>query len=195
MINALIDPSPFFLNDFFDETLLNRAQQDLLPPCFLNDSSQIWRLTGEGIFSWTVFNLYRARLFVSGGAYDANQPFILDLCYLRTLPAQMIISASLDELKRLRNPAPELLQSWSEALRRIVPDVGLNDRLVGHFIPGKGVRFYSSVAWLGEMNDPLFAEGFAAIWLDPATGNTALREALLGLDSHPLQVGGVNASA
>ena len=139
--------------------------------------------------------MYRARLFVSGSAYEVDQPFILDLCYLRTLPAEMIISASLDELKRLRNPAPALLQSWSEALRRIVPDVGLNDRLVGLFIPGKAVKFYSASRSLGEINDPLFVEGFAAIWLDPATRNKALREALLGLDTPPLQVGGISASA
>jgi hypothetical protein len=107
----------------------------------------------------------------------------------------MIISASLDELKRLRNPTSELLQSWSEALRRIVPDVGLNDRLVGHFIPGKVVKFYSAQALLGEISDPLFVEGFAAIWLDPETRNTALREALLSLDTQPLQQGGSNASA
>ena len=174
---------------------MKSASQDLLPSCLLNESPQTWRLSGEGIFSWTVFNLYRARLFVSGNAYDATQPFILDLCYLRTLPAEMIISASIDELKRLRNPAPELLQSWSEALRRIVPDVGLNDRLVGCFIPGNAVKFYSVTALLGEISDPLFAEGFAAIWLDPATRNTALREALLGLDTRPLQMGGMNARA
>ena len=173
---------------------MNHSQIDLLPACLLSDSSQTWRLSGEGIFSWTVFKLYRARLFVSGGVYEATQPFILDLCYLRTLPAEMIISASLDELKRLRNPAPEQLQSWSEALRRIVPDVGLNDRLVGYFIPGQAVRFYSATAFLGEVADPAFGEGFAAIWLDPATRSTTLRQALLGFDARSTQQDGVNTS-
>ena len=141
------------------------------------------------MFSWTVFKLYRARLFVSGVQYDANQPFVLDLSYLRTLPAEMIVSASIDELKRLRQPAPEVLESWSETLRRIVPDVTLDDRLVGCFTPGQGVSFYSATELLGEINDPAFAEAFAAIWLDPDTRSASLRESLLGEGADSLKAG------
>ena len=106
----------------------------------------------------------------------------------------MIISASLQELTRLRNPSAERLQSWSDALQRIVPDVVLNDRLIGCFIPGQTVKFYSANALLGEISDPLFAEGFAAIWLDPDTRSTTLREALLGLNQTALPQEGMHAS-
>ena len=141
------------------------------------------------MFSWTVFKLYRARLFVSGDQYDASQPFVLDLSYLRTLPAEMIVSASIDELKRLREPALDILQSWTDALRRIVPDVTLDDRLVGCFTPGQGVSFYSATALLGEIRDPAFAEAFAAIWLDPDTRSASLRESLLGEGAAALKAG------
>ncbi len=173
----------------FVENSLNTSSKDLLPSSLLIDCPQAWIVSGEGVFSWTVFKLYRARLFVSGVKYDANQPFILDLCYLRTLPAEMIVSASMDELKRLRNPSAEIVQSWSDALMRIVPDVALDDRLVGCFTPGVGVKFYSATEFLGEIKDPAFAEGFAAIWLDPATRSTALRESLLGIDAGGIQAG------
>ena len=113
---------------------------------------------------------------------------------MRNLPAEMIISASMQELARLRNPSAELLQTWSEALQRIVPDVGLNDRLIGCFIPGQTVKFYSANALLGEVSDPVFAEGFAAIWLDPETRSSTLREALLGLPRAALSQESMHAS-
>ena len=162
---------------------MNTSTNDLLPSSLLNDDPCTWTFSGEGVFSWTVFKLYRARLFISGARYDLREPFILDLCYLRTLPAEMIVSASMDEIKRLRNPSAEALQSWSDALIGIVPDVALDDRLVGYFIPGTGVKFYSATDFLGEINDPVFAEGFAAIWLDPETRSTTLRALLLGDDA------------
>lgn len=173
---------------------MNSSQNDLLPSCLQSDLPRAWRLLGEGTFSWTVFKLYRARLFITGDGYVADQPFILELCYLRNLPAEMIISASLQELTRLRNPSTELLQTWSDALHHIVPDVGLNDRLIGCFIPGQTVKFYSANAMLGEVSDPVFAEGFAAIWLDPETRSTTLRESLLGLNPTALPQEGTHAS-
>lgn len=104
---------------------------------------------------------------------------MLELSYLRTLTAEQIVSTSMDELKRLRNPAPEVLSRWSHDLMQIVPDVGLGDRLVGWFRPEIGVQFYSSTQLLGTMDDPVFAESFAAIWLDEQTRSPSLREALL----------------
>lgn len=101
----------------------------------------------------------------------------------------MIVSASMEELKRLRQPDQEVLQSWSEALSQIVPDVVLDDRLVGCFTPGQGVRFYAANALLGEIADPAFAEAFAAIWLDPETKSATLREALLGGATAATQAG------
>lgn len=159
---------------------LTLSQADDLPASLIRDFPHTWTLSGEGVFTWTVFKLYRARLYVSGQCYDATQPFILELSYLRTLPCEMIVSASVEELKRLRQPSPETLQTWSDSLNSIVPDVTLDDRLVGCFVPGQGISFYSASERLGEIPDPVFAEAFAAIWLDPDTRSAPLREALLG---------------
>lgn len=159
---------------------LTTSQTDYFPECLQRDFPYTWIMSGEGVFNWTVFKLYRARLYVSGLHYDPAQPFLLELSYLRTLPAEMIVSASVDELKRLRQPSSETLQSWSEALNSIVPDVTLDDRLIGCFVPGKGITFYSADQQLGQIADPVFAEAFAAIWLDPDTRSGPLREALLG---------------
>ena len=164
------------------------SQMNQIPECVTLDFPHNWTLSGEGLFNWTVFKLYRARLYVSGQHYDATPPFILELSYLRTLPSEMIVSASVDELKRLREPSAETLQAWSEALHRIVPNVTLDDRLVGCFVPGEGITFYSAHERLGEIPDPAFAEAFAAIWLDPDTRSGSLREALLGSSLGSTQV-------
>jgi len=107
-----------FFNPLSESTSLNTSPNELLPAPLLSDYPLDWTLSGEGVFTWTVFKLYRARLFVSGHQYDESQPFILDLCYLRSLPAEMIISASIDELKRLRHITPEVLQNWTQLLEK-----------------------------------------------------------------------------
>ena len=164
----------------FDDHSLNNSQLSYLPDALLNDVAQTWTLSGEGVMSWTVFKLYRARLFVAGDYYDPAQHFVLDLTYLRNLTAEMIVSASIDELNRLRQPDAELLKKWTDSLMQIVPDVGLDDRLIGCFTPQQGVRFYDATGFLGEIVDARFAESFAAIWLDPQTRSSSLRQALLG---------------
>jgi hypothetical protein len=139
-----------------------------------------WSLCGQGIFSWSVFKFYTIRLLTPSGQFDAAQPYILDLSYLRKLPAQQIVMISLQEIERLFAPETEQVVSWRQALEAIIPDVGLGDRLFGWFKPDEGVYFFSSDRALGSILDPEFARAFAAIWLDPRTLRPALREALLG---------------
>ena len=78
-------------------------------------------------------------------------------------------------------PTPAQLASWRGALEAIVPDVGLGDRLLGWFVPGEGVHFFSADAELGAILETAFASAFGAIWLDPKTQRPALRLELLGL--------------
>ena len=141
-----------------------------------------WQLNGEAVFSWSVFRLYRARLYTLG-VFAPTAPYALDFAYLRNLPATQIVSTSVEEIQSLRAPGPQTLSRWAEALAAILPDVGLGDHLTGLFIPGEGVRFFSAVTELGEIADPDFAEAFGAIWLDPATRSPAVRAALLGLNA------------
>ena len=151
-----------------------------LPDVVMQAHQCDWTLSGEGIFSWTVFRFYRARLFVMGERYRADAPHVLDLEYLRSLLASQIVSIAMDEIKRLRACDDELLSLWSDRLLSFLPDVSLGDRLIGVFTPGIGVSFYSADTFLGEINDPIFAEAFAAIWLAPETKAEQLRLALLG---------------
>ena len=164
----------------FEDVSSQFNSQDL-PPQVLVHTGGDWKLCGQGVCSWSVFKFYRIRLFSHTGHFEATQPHLLDLSYLRKLSAQQIIAISLQEIQRLAAPTPEQLASWRSALEAIVPDVGLGDRLLGWFVPGEGVHFFSAHAELGAILETAFASAFGAIWLDPKTQRPALRQELLGL--------------
>jgi len=155
----------------------------MLPDSFTRSCPEVWQLCGEGVFSWSVFRFYKARLFTLTGRFDPRAPFLLDLNYLRKLPGQQIVSTSIDEMARLSAVDLPRQKQWSDILMRIIPDVSLGDRLLGWFIPGVRVTFYSATEQLGQIEDAEFVEAFSAIWLDERTRSPSLREALLG--AHP----------
>jgi len=167
----------------FDESNMTqgsiRESLELLPACLAQSADGNWRIQGAGRFSWSVFRVYNATLWVRQ-SFSLIEPFILDLAYLRNVSTSQIVDASIQEMRRLRQIEPVMLSQWREKLYDIVPNVGLGDRLLGLFEPSTGVTFFSQQALLGEVRDPVFAEAFAAVWLDPDTKAPELRTALLG---------------
>lgn len=151
-----------------------------LPEVFTLACSDGWQLCGEGVFSWSVFKLYRARLLTQSGAFDPTKPFLLDLHYLRTLKGEQIVSTSIDEIARLNQITHEQRFGWTQALMEMIPDVCLGDRLLGWFTPGVRVEFFSASQDLGLIQDADFVRMFSAIWLDERTRSPQLRQALLG---------------
>jgi hypothetical protein len=151
-----------------------------LPDAFSQHCDDLWLLCGEGIFSWSVFRFYRARLLTQTGAFDRTKPFLLDLQYLRALTGQQIVSTSIDEIARLFELSENHRSAWSEALYAMIPNVTLGERLLGWFVPGSGVQFFSATQPLGHIQDPEFVRMFSAIWLDERTRSPQLRLALLG---------------
>lgn len=155
-----------------------------LPKSVTDSFPANWTLTGSGVFSWSVFRFYRASLF-QAGPMDGNHPYALDLLYMRNLSAQQIVQTSVEEMIRLRPECQSQAASWGETLHGFIPDVGLGDRLVGVFEPGKGVSFFSGHQRLGQVHSEAFADAFGAIWLDEKTQSPSLRSALLG--SNPVK--------
>lgn len=153
-----------------------------LPECVTQAFPANWRLTGSGVFSWSVFRFYRASLF-QAGPMDGNHPFALDLLYMRNLSAEQIVQTSVEEMLRLRPGCQDQANGWGDLLHSFIPDVGLGDRLVGVFAPGRGVSFFSGHQFLGLVDSEAFADAFGAIWLDEKTQSPNLRAALLGSSS------------
>lgn len=161
---------------------------ELLPEAFTRASSGDWQLSGEGVFSWSVFKLYRARLLTQTGAFDPAKPFLLDLHYLRTLKGEQIVSTSIDEIARLNEITQAQRRGWTQALTEMIPDVCLGDRLLGWFMPGNRVEFFSASKVLGLIQDAEFVRMFSGIWLDERTRSPQLRNALLGVKLNASQV-------
>lgn len=161
----------------------------VLPAALLAAPVAPWRLLGQGLFTWSVFRLYHAYLYVpasspaAGGAepFDTDGDFVLMLRYLRNIPGEQIVSTSTDEIARLTDTPADELAAWTQAMRERFPDVAAGDRLTGWFRRDQGVRFFSGDAPAGEIDSPAFARAFAAIWLDPRTRSPSLRAKLLGL--------------
>lgn len=152
---------------------------DALPPSVLTVDSGPWILSGSGVFSWSVFRLYRASLFVQD-SLDSGKPFALMLSYLRRVTALQIADTSSGEFARLGFGCEQDRARWHAQMIGLLPDVGLGDTLVGLFVPEQRVTFFDAGHCLGSMEDPLFVKAFASIWLDPRTQGPALRKALLG---------------
>lgn len=153
---------------------------EAFPKAFLLACPDAWYRSGEGVFSWSVFRFYRARLLTHTGVFEADKPFLLDLHYLRTLKGEQIVTTSIEEISRLFSISDEQRAGWTQALTEIIPDVCLGDRLLGWFTPGNKVEFFSASHALGLIEDPEFVHFFSAIWLDERTRSPQLRHALLG---------------
>lgn len=128
------------------------------------------------------FEVYDARLFASPGfdsAQFGQQPFALELQYLRNFKGAEIAKRSIDEMRDLDTLAPELATQWQAAMSALFPDVKKGDRITGVHTPGRGASFYLNDRLLGEVADDRFSRLFFGIWLSPKTSQPAMRETLL----------------
>jgi hypothetical protein len=146
-------------------------------PDLVRNGEAGWQQWGSGEMSWFGFSLYRATLWVAGSAPETS-PSALQLDYLRDIPRDRLVQASLEEMRRLGADEAQL-QRWEPELRRVFPDVKTGDTIIGVHYPGRGAQFFYQGRASGDVADPEFARRFFAIWLDPASRSPALRAALL----------------
>lgn len=141
-----------------------------------------WQRWGSGEMRWLGFELYRATLWVaetpSPVATPEEVPHALVLQYRRAIKASRLVSVSLDEMRRLGYGEDEL-QRWENELQRVFRDVEEGDSITGVHRPGVGASFFHGATHTGDVEDPVFARAFFAIWLDARTSAPRLREALL----------------
>lgn len=146
---------------------------------------QTCRLIGEGQLRWWGFHVYDAALWSSTGRWQERSPYALDIRYARRVTGTQLAETSVDELRRLGIGDEAALARWGAAMKRLFPDVAPGSRLIGVHVPQRGALFYSATTYLGAIEEPEFARGFFAIWLDPRTQTPDLRTALLGRNAPP----------
>lgn len=156
--------------------------QDQAPEPDLQAALEGKRALGQTRLRVWGFSVYDATLYVRAG-FDAlrfaEQPFALELAYLRRFDGADIAQRSLDEMAR-QGPVDEgTAGRWLEDMKRLFPNVQPGDRIAGVHRPGVGARFYLNGRLLGAVDDDAFSRRFFGIWLSPRTSQPAMREALL----------------
>lgn len=146
---------------------------------------QTCRMIGQGTLRWWGFHVYDAALWSPNGRWQAQAPYALDIRYARRVTGAQLAETSVDELRRLGIGDEAALTRWGAAMRKLFPDVAPGNRLIGVHVSQRGALFYSATTYLGAIEEPEFARGFFAIWLDPRTQTPDLRTALLGRDARP----------
>lgn len=149
-------------------------------PVHISQDLPAARLYGSGTYRYFGIKVYDARLWTPASGYDALAPYVLELCYARSLDGRRIASASADEMAKVGTGTPAQRAAWLDSMGRLFPNVRAGDCISGHARPGAPTRFYFNGALLGEVADTTFGQAFFAIWLSPSTSAPALRESLLG---------------
>lgn len=138
---------------------------------------------GQGELRWFGFSIYSATLWSEHVPFDQTAPFALELTYHVHVTRERFVQTSLDEIKRLFDQrfSADKLKNWEALMSQAFPEVHDGDQLIGIFIPHQGCRFYDRSGLRIDIRDPEFAEAFFAIWLDPRSKDSKLRQHLLGI--------------
>lgn len=159
-----------------------QAEASNIPAHIQNEISDA-RLAGQGNFRWFGFKIYDAELWVGDQGYRPDAPesakFALSLTYARDLYGKRIARTSIDEISKLGYGTSEQREVWLTRMEALFPDVHEGTRISGVYLPDRGARFYLNGNLLGEIADRDFARAFFAIWLDPRTSASSLRNSLL----------------
>lgn len=150
-----------------------------LPDPVVREFPQL-RLAGEGRLRWFGLLIYDASLWVDGGGWNPQREFALDIRYARDIKGGKLAQTSIEEMRRLGFANEQQAARWTADLTRLFPDVHKGEHITGVNRPGQGVQFYHQGRMTGAIDDPEFARGFFAIWLDERTREPNLRQALFG---------------
>lgn len=138
------------------------------------------QLLGYGHFRKLLWDVFDASLWVSGNNWTVDEPFALELRYLRNFEGSDIVDGTRDQWKHLGYSNAAQVEPWLKHLTAIFPDIKKGDQLIGLHLPGRATRFFHNGRPIGDVADPAFGPAFFAIWLDPKSSQSSLRDALLG---------------
>ena len=148
------------------------------------------QMAGSGEMRWFGLKLYDAALWVqpwadaaptAGAGQPLNKPYALALRYTRSISGEALVTASLDEIRRLGEGDEGRLARWKPLLEKALPSVAPGDTLVGLHEPGRGASFWHQGQLTARIDDAELAGAFFGIWLDARTREPRLRARLLGL--------------
>ena len=137
------------------------------------------RPLGKGRHTWFGVHIYDATLWVVGDRWTPDQPHAIDLESGRDVPANTLVGAAIDEMRKLKMGDEAQLKLWSDEMKRLLPPVRRGDQVVLFCSSGRTVIAYYNGQERGEINDPSFSSALFKVWLDPRAKNPQLRKSLL----------------
>jgi len=140
------------------------------------------RLIGKSRLAVWGFEVYDARLWALPGFKPENltdEPFALELAYLRDFRSKDIAERSMTEMRRSAVISKDQAKTWTSEILRVIPDIKKGDRVMGLHRPGMGAQLLVNGKASGDIRDPEFARLFFGIWLSPKTSQPKVRAALL----------------
>ncbi len=138
-------------------------------------------VVGQARLKVLLFKVYDATLYAPKGRYQADQPFMLTLRYLREFKGEKIAQRTVEEMRKQGFTDEAKLALWLRAMKVLFPDVRPGFELSAVRLASGATDFYRGDQRIGQVADPEFGRQFFAIWLGEKTSEPAMRRQLLKL--------------
>ncbi|MCA3244816.1 MAG: chalcone isomerase family protein [Alphaproteobacteria bacterium] len=139
------------------------------------------RKVGESRLTWLVWDVYDAALYAPTGRFQATQPYVLELTYLRALDGAKVAAKAREEMVRLGFRDEAKLAKWQLQLTDWFQGIEKGTRLAAmRNADGSTTFVRNGKTVLGTLPDPQFGQYFFAIWLSERSLRPDLRRQLLG---------------
>ena len=135
---------------------------------------------GQGRLTYLLWDVYDATLYAPEGDWKKDEPFALELAYLREIEGKKIADRSVEEIRNQGFDNEVKLATWHTQMRKIFPDVAEGDIITGVFTENGQSVFYKDNTEVGRIKDSEFSRAFFDIWLNEKTSAPNLRRKLLG---------------
>ena len=137
------------------------------------------RPLGRGRHTVWGIRVYDATLWVVGYRFIPAEPHALDVEASKSVSADALVKASMDEMSRLKLGDAAQLAAWRQELKRLMPSVRPGDQVVV-FCPkeSKTLMYYNGRSQ-GEVDDATLCAAIMDVWLHPASQSQEMRKSLL----------------
>jgi len=139
------------------------------------------QVLGEASLNFLLWPVYSATLYgpLQRFSFPETRPFALALEYKRAFDAGQLVAETRRQWQEI---GVKDTKSWAAILEGIFTDVKEGDAITLYVDEMGASYFYFNQQYLGVIDDPVFSEQFAAIWLSEKTTRPGFRDKLLGRD-------------
>lgn len=139
--------------------------QNALPAAVRDQLNVPVEKMGSSTYRRFGFGIYRATLWAPDGIWDSEDPYVLELRYLRDLSKDTIVDTTLDDIRDQHAADAATFARWEPKIRDTLPAVKEGDVLIGVAIPGEKTLLFLNGEKIAEIRDEALSRAFFNIWL------------------------------